>query len=430
MSAVQTKGDAKTHRPDRYADTMPEGTKARFKRWFWRPPRAHGDTIPDRTVSSLELFYDLVYVAVISQAAHHVADHVSARAFLDFAVVFALTWIAWVNGSLYLELHGREDGRTRSVVFIQMGILALLAVFAADAGGENGIAFGVVYATFLVFMTWVWDAVRRQDRRDQPLMAPIAGRYEIGMAVSAVVILASVVLPTDARLALWIAYSVGWIGAIALTGWRGQLGSERGLSPTDSLVERFALFTIIVLGEVVFGVVNGISAAEPDVKTIGTGILALWLGFGLWWIYFDILGRRRPRRDGPALATWILTHFPITLSIAAGGAAMVSLIDHAHDPTTPEATSWLLAGSVALGLVAQAATSTALADAERLALVYRPLSAAMVAGAVAALVVGWARPAPWILVVLLVTILSVVWFVAVSRFLAAGSWGEGAAEAD
>ena len=107
----------------------------RFKRWFWRPPRPHGETIADRTVSFLELFYDLVYVAVIAQAAHHLAEHVSLRGFAEFAVVFALIWIAWVNGSLYLELHGREDGRTRNIVFVQMGVLVLLAVFTADAAG-------------------------------------------------------------------------------------------------------------------------------------------------------------------------------------------------------------------------------------------------------------------------------------------------------
>jgi hypothetical protein len=39
----------------------------RFKRWFWRPPRAHGETIADRQVSNLELLYDLVYVAVIGR---------------------------------------------------------------------------------------------------------------------------------------------------------------------------------------------------------------------------------------------------------------------------------------------------------------------------------------------------------------------------
>lgn len=31
-----------------------------FHRYFWRPPRAHGDVIEDRSVSYLELFSDLV----------------------------------------------------------------------------------------------------------------------------------------------------------------------------------------------------------------------------------------------------------------------------------------------------------------------------------------------------------------------------------
>jgi low temperature requirement protein LtrA len=46
----------------------------RFRDWFWRPPRAHGEIDPERSVSYLELFYDLVYVVVIAQAAHHLAD--------------------------------------------------------------------------------------------------------------------------------------------------------------------------------------------------------------------------------------------------------------------------------------------------------------------------------------------------------------------
>jgi hypothetical protein len=41
-------------------DAMTSETHGRFKRWFWRPPRAHGEIIADRQVSVLELFYDLV----------------------------------------------------------------------------------------------------------------------------------------------------------------------------------------------------------------------------------------------------------------------------------------------------------------------------------------------------------------------------------
>src|SRR5260370_7785476 len=153
-----------THQPD----SVPSGTLDRFKRWFWRRPRAHGDAILDRRVSPLEGLYDLVYAVVISQAAQQLKQDVSVRRTVTFAVVFALVWIAWTNGSLYLELHGREDGRTRAFVFLQMGILALLAVFAANAAGGDGPAFALPYAAFLVVMTWPWYAVPPQDRVDHP----------------------------------------------------------------------------------------------------------------------------------------------------------------------------------------------------------------------------------------------------------------------
>ena len=42
---------------------------------------------------------------------------------------------------------------------------------------------------------------------------------------------------------------------------------------------------------------------------------------------------------------------------------------------------------------------------------------------VAALVVAWARPVPWLLALLLVAVLAVLWVFAVSRFLRADAWG-------
>jgi low temperature requirement protein LtrA len=403
---------------------MPSRTVEQFKRWFWRPPRPHGETIADRSVSSLELFYDLVYVAVIAQAGRHLAEHVSASGVVEFAIVFALIWIAWINGSLYHELHGREDGRTRSYTFIQMGILVVLAVFTADAGGANGQAFAFVYAVFLAVLTWLWYTVRRQDRYVRPEFLAITGAYVKGEVVSVVVIFGSAFLPAEPRLMVWAGFAVAWIVGILLVGTRARVGLSQGIAPTESLVERFGLFTIIVLGEVVFGVVDGLSIAVQDVTTIATGMIALTLGFGFWWMYFDIVGRRLPRTDGVAITTWTLSHFPITLSIAAGGAAMVSLIEHAHDPSTPAETAGLLAGAVALGLLALIVAARALADAERLPSVYGPLTVAMAVGAVVAVVVGWLDPAPWLFALLLLAILSVLWFLAVGAFLRADAWGE------
>ena len=405
---------------------MTQETRRRFRRWLWRPPRPHGETRPDRNVSFLELFYDLVYVAVIAQAAHHLAEHVTVRGFIEFAVVFAMIWIAWVNGSLYVELHGRDDGRTRNLVFVQMAILALLAVFTADATGAAGPAFAVVYAVFLIVMTWQWDSVRRQDRAE---FMVVTARYQAGMAVSVAVILVSAMLPGELRLLVWAAFACIWFIAIVLAG-RAAVGLSPGVMPTESLVERFGLFTIIVLGEVIFGVVDGMSVVQHDPVTIATGMLALGIGFGFWWIYFDVVGRRLPRTDGRSLANWLLSHFPITLSIAAAGAGMTSLIVHAHDPATPESTAWLVSGSVALGLLAVIVIERALVDAERLAGVYRPLGMALAAGAAASLIVGWLRPTPWVLALLLGAILSILWVFAAYRFLGADAWGEAATPAD
>src|SRR5262250_2035032 len=125
---------------------MPGARHGRFKRWLSSPPLPHGTPRFDRRVSFLELFYDLVYVAVIGQASHQLAEHISVRGVVEFATVFGLIWFAWINGSLYVELHGGEDGRTRNIVFVQMCILVLLAVFTGDAANGGGMPFSLVYA--------------------------------------------------------------------------------------------------------------------------------------------------------------------------------------------------------------------------------------------------------------------------------------------
>ncbi|MEP7158949.1 MAG: low temperature requirement protein A [Chloroflexota bacterium] len=398
---------------------MASETVRQFKEWFWKPPRAHGDVVRDRSVSFLELLYDLVYVAVITLAAEPLAADVSIGRLIEFAIVFSLIWIAWVNGTLYLELHGREDGRTRVFVFVQMGILALLAVFTGIAAEEvGGARFALVYAAFLATLIWLWNSVRRLDT---PELAKVTGRYVIGLVATAALILVSAFLPANLRLVAWAIFIAFWILSMLALGLLSRSFSI-GVTPTHSMVERFGLFIIIVLGEVVFGVVEGLTHAEQDLLTISTGTLALGIGLGLWWVYFDLGGRREPRAEGRAISTWILTHLPITLAIAAAGAAMVSLIEHAHDPVTPQATAWLLCGSVALVLVAQVVQSRSLEDSRRLDGAYRPVDMAMVVAAVVVAAAAWLPVAPWVLALVLGLILTALWFFAVARLIRAGGW--------
>ncbi len=354
-------------------------------------------------------------MVVIAQAAHHLAAHLSARSFLEFVVIFGLIWIAWLNGTIYHDLHGQEDGRTRTFVFVQMGILALLAVFTGDAAGSSGMAFALTYVAFFLVMTWLWYGVRRRDSEEY--MA-LTARYLFGMVVTTAVMALSAFMEDDLRLLIWALVAIGWVAGTPLL----SVATERSGAPgprftfADSGVERFGLFTIIVLGEVVVGVVDGLGEAELDALTITTGMIALVVGFGLWWIFFDHVGRRLPR-DGSWATLWMTGHLPVALGIAAAGAGMVSLIEHAHDARTPVDTAWLLAGAVTLALAGMIAISRSLVDYVDHADLYRPVSRVMGIAAIAALFVGWLRPAPWLLALLLVAILSAIWIFAVDRWL-------------
>ena len=389
----------------------PAGMAKRFRGRFWLPPRPHGEIIEDRTVSFLELFYDLVFVVLIGRAAHTLAHHVSWRGAFEFAVVFGLIWTAWLNGTLHHELHGREDGRSRSFIFLQMLLLALLAVFTADATGDGGRGFAIVYALLFVVISWLWYAVRRQDSEEY---MQVTARYLAGMGVSVVVMTATIFTSSEVRVAIWTVFVLGWVIGSLL---QARSAGAFGVAATDSMVERFGLFTIIVLGEVVVGVVNGLSDVERTADAVATGLLGLVLGFGFWWTYFDYAGRRAPKNDRRSTVNWMLGHMPVAMSIAAAGAALVSLVEHAGESAAPVAATWLLSGSVALGLLSMAQVMSTLEDFGRLPTLYRPVVVAMVAGAIGSLAVALWRPTAWLLVLALAAIYSVIWFFAFDRWL-------------
>lgn len=373
-------------------------------RWF-RPPRPHGHLIEDRSVSFLELFYDLVFVLLIAQIAHTLAAHVTWTGIRDFTVVFALIWLAWVNGTLYHELHGGEDGRSRTYIFLQMSILAPLAVFTGHAAddAEDGRWFAVIFALLLLLIAWQWFDVRRFDT---PEWRGVAGRYVAGMLLIAVIVFASAFVDDPNTRVLWWAAAVGvsLLGNLVLNLRQEEGEMADALRATDSLVERFGLFTIIVLGEVVVGVADGLAATEHSFVTIATGLVALWLGFAFWWNYFDLVGGRLPRR-GRAQLGWFYLHLPMTIGISAAGAGMVGLIEHAADGRTPTPTAWLVAGATACVAVSIGLMTRSIEPHPGRHAALHTLLAAATGTVVLAIV----RPAPWLFTLLIYGLLSFVW---------------------
>ncbi len=103
------------------------------------------------------------------------------------------------------------------------------------------------------------------------------------------------------------------------------------------------------------------------------------------------------------------------------GAAMVSLVDHAHDGRTPAATGWVLGAGAAVLLGATMLLAASLQAWHRERGLYRRLARTCAAAAVACLGVGGARPAPLILGLALVLLLGIPWGLAVAYRLANGA---------
>ncbi|MEV5007401.1 low temperature requirement protein A [Streptomyces sp. NPDC056159] len=384
---------------------------ARLRRRLWQPPRPHGERLPERVVGPLELFYDLVVVVLVAQAAHHLAGHLTWHGLGEFAAVFALVWIAWLNGSLHHEVHGHDDARSRIMFLLQILVLVPLGSFIPEAGGARGAAFAVDAGVLFAVLAVLWLLATRGD---SPEFRRSSRLFVAGTAAFAVVLAASAALPAGARVLAW-----GLLAGAYLAGFAVMLGTvipirENAVTVTPALTERFGLLIIIVLGETVTGVVSGLAGRPANALTLAVGLVAVVVGFGAWWTYFDFAGHRPPRPARASTVWWMLAHLPLTAAVAAMGTAMVGLVEHAHDSRTPATTAWVLCGGAATVLATTVLLTTSLQVWGQKRGLYRPLARLCAVVAAACLALGAARPAPLVLGLALVLLLGVPWGFAVA----------------
>ena len=216
---------------------------------------------------------------------------------------------------------------------------------------------------------------------------------------------------------MWGLTGIAYLAAFAVVLATATPVVFGALAITPSLIERFGLLIIIVLGETVTGVVAGLAQAPLDALTLAVALTALVVGFGAWWTYFDFAGHRPPRSGRAITLLWILTHLPLTAGIATMGAAMVSLAESAHDSRTPGPTAWTLCVSAAIVLAATALITSTLRVWRDHPDLYRPVAMLCVAVAVVCLALGIARPAPIVLTVGLVVLYSIPWSYAVAHVM-------------
>lgn len=323
-------------------------------RIWWQPPRNISDRSAERSVTFLELFYDLVYVILIAELAHSLSEHVDLAGILGFAFLFVIVWVAWLNGTMYHELHGNNDIRTRVFTFLQMFTVAAMAVFAHGALGESSAGFALSFAAYQLILTYLWWRTGVYD----PAHRPLSNTYVVNMLISSALFVGSVFVPAPERFYLWgFALFLSVVLPVVINQIQGKKNAavqaqiDSAYTSTPSVVERFGLLTIIVLGEVMVSVVRGVSTHEQLTWLVGlTAVLGMLIAIGLWWLYFDAISQHEPIGTLSKTMGWLYLHLPMTAGIVATGAAVFNVVEEAGAPLTPE-TRWLLVGALAVALI-------------------------------------------------------------------------------
>lgn len=299
-----------------------------FRLW-WQKPRKISELEDERSVSFLELFYDLSYVVIVAELTHALVGHLSIENLLGFIGLFVMVWMAWVNGSYYHELHGNNDIRTRVFTFLQMFALAGMAIFAHNALAEGYQGFAASYSVFLLIVTYLWWRTGVHDKAHRSMSDP----YALGFLVTTVLFVISIFTALSVSIYLWAAgILLSLFLPLILVRVRRdvdpkQVEGVQRMRP--SIVERFGLLTIIVLGEVVVAVVQG--AAQYDVvgaPLVVMILLGLSVAVGMWWVYFDYISHRIPIQKDTQRFSWIYLHLPLTMSIALAGVGALSALEN------------------------------------------------------------------------------------------------------
>ncbi|HEU0171661.1 MAG TPA: low temperature requirement protein A [Acidimicrobiales bacterium] len=297
-------------------------------------------------VSTLELFFDLVFVFAITQITGAVSHDSTAVGLARGVLLFAVLWWAW--GAYAWLTNTVDTGETapRLVLLAAMAATLVTALAVPTAWGDGGVAFALGYLVVMVLHAALFalagdrpEATRRAILR----LAP----SNLGAAV----LLVGAGLSDGAtQTALWVAAVVVSYAGPYVTGVAGFT-----VHP-GHFVERHGLIVIIALGESIVAIGAGGEDIVVDWALAGTALAVMTLVAGLWWDYFTddaaageraLLAAQGHERARLARDVYSYLHVPLVLGIVFAAVGIHEVLAHSDAPLDPVFAS-AYAGGVAL----------------------------------------------------------------------------------
>lgn len=305
-----------------------------------------------RAATPLELLFDLVFVVAIgaasSQLAHGIAAHHTLPAVAAFIVaIVAISW-AWINYSWFSSAYDTDDWFYRIATFAQMvgvvivtlGIPALFSSIEKGGTVDNTILVtGYVVMRAALVSLWLRAAMEDPSRRRTCLAyAGFISTAQLGWITLAVI---HTDLLTTAAISLAL-YTLELVGP-----YFAEIRIGRTPWHAGHVAERYGLFTIICLGETIFGTTtlsaSVISESGWSLRPAFLAVLGVALAFTLWATYFILPSAHHLRTHRRKAFLWGYAHMLLFAAIAAAGAGLdvlaYTLADTATlDPITEAST--------------------------------------------------------------------------------------------
>lgn len=299
---------------------------------MWRAPQHHMDAEHAHDhVHWVELFYDLIHVVIIFLLGNYLSHHLHFEGVLVFSGIFIAVWFAWADSSVFNSLYVSTDVKHRLIMSSQIVTAMVMAASIPHIHEKGWIFFALGYAANRAITAFLYHrAVRLGVEGSQ-----LARKTSTNFTVLAVVFTISAFLPHPYSFILFgtgiliiqLQYMLPKIGLLELERFVPRLGH---------MSERFALLTLIVLGEGFFKLVvtlseKGIYKTNPEVfvNFVFGGISV----FVLCWIYFDFVGNGKPKNtEKSTLVNWWLAHlflmlFAVMVGVALSGEVKVGFWD-------------------------------------------------------------------------------------------------------
>ena len=292
------------------------------------PPEQRDSAGVPLRVSTLELFFDLVFVFTITQLTSVLARDMSFAAAGRVLLIFGVLW--WMYGGYAWLTNTRAPARAPERLLLLLGMAGFLIIglaipdaFGTAAGhGRDGVALGLGYLLVVLVHGGLYLRVNRNMQRILPFN------------------LASAVLVIAAGLTTAPTVYVLWTAALAVQALSPLIvppGGRFDIAPAH-FVERHGALIIVAFGESVADVGIGAAGQPVTAKLALSAALGLALAAALWWAFFGTGDDDRAEqammaadpavRPQLALSAYFYPYIPMLLGIVATAAGLKHAIGH------------------------------------------------------------------------------------------------------